>query len=438
VLSFQVRRVVFFAFSFILSCGGQKIGASPTVDQAGAGADTVAAGTGLPCDVARVLQRSCWQCHGASPRYGAPTSLATYDALVARAQSAPNRKLYELLHERVRDASKPMPPPPNAKLADADLAVLDAWTRAGAPRDTDACDTNYESIPGTQAPLSCAPDTRFRAPKPWEMPTSTRDEYVCYGIDIDVTKKRHVTGLAAHVDNPAIVHHILLFQADESVDPAPKACAAFGSLSWRLVAGWAPGSTNLELPLAAGFPENVGKTHWVVQVHYNNLGGLKGQRDASGYDLCTTEALRPNDADVIAFGAMGFTLPARAATTITCDATVSTDVPLHFFSAWPHMHTLGTSLTSWHIPEGSETPRMFASQPKWNFGNQLFFGVDVVYNPGDRVRTNCSWNNPTDKRVRFGEDTENEMCFNFVAYYPKANLSTWALPSALARCGVAP
>ncbi len=432
-----MRRLAFAAFALTLaltfSCGGQKTeGGSTSTDPA---ASSIA-GSGLPCDVAKVLQRNCWQCHGVSPRYGAPMPLTTWSALNAKAISNPSRKVYDLLTERVHAnaTDKPMPPPPNTALTEGELKTLDTWTKAGAPKSTEECATDYSSVPGTQSPLSCTPDTHFRAPTPWTMPTKTTDEYVCYGIDVDVTAKRHVTGLAPHVDNPAIVHHILLFQSDESVDPTPRACGAFGSLQWKLVAGWAPGGTNMELPAAAGFPENVGKTHWVVQVHYNNLQHLEGQQDASGYDLCSTETLRPYDADVMAFGAMNFQLPARATTTITCDAAVSTDVPLHFFSAWPHMHNLGASMTSWHIPDGTDTPLMFATQPKWSFGNQLAFGVDVVYNPGDRVRTSCAWNNTTDKRVNFGEDTADEMCFDFVAYYPKADLSTWAIPSALGRC----
>jgi hypothetical protein len=40
------------------------------------------------------------------------------------------------------------------------------------------------------------------------------NEYVCYGIDVDLKQKRHVIGLAPHVDNAAVVHHLLLFQSD--------------------------------------------------------------------------------------------------------------------------------------------------------------------------------------------------------------------------------
>ena len=37
---------------------------------------------------------------------------------------------------------------------------------------------------------------------------------------------------------------------------------------------------------------------------------------------------------------------------------------------------------------------------------------------GDSLRTVCTFKNPTMSFIRFGEKTENEMCFNFVVAYP--------------------
>lgn len=38
--------------------------------------------------------------------------------------------------------------------------------------------------------------------------------------------------------------------------------------------------------------------------------------------------------------------------------------------------------------------------------------------PGDAIRTTCTFDNPYDFPVLFGEGTEDEMCFNFVMAYP--------------------
>ena len=34
------------------------------------------------------------------------------------------------------------------------------------------------------------------------------------------------------------------------------------------------------------------------------------------------------------------------------------------------------------------------------------------------MRTRCVFKNPTDSTVKFGEGTGDEMCFNFIGYYP--------------------
>ena len=34
------------------------------------------------------------------------------------------------------------------------------------------------------------------------------------------------------------------------------------------------------------------------------------------------------------------------------------------------------------------------------------------------MRTRCTWGNPTDRAVNFGENTEDEMCFDFLMLYP--------------------
>jgi len=46
-----------------------------------------------------------------------------------------------------------------------------------------------------------------------------------------------------------------------------------------------------------------------------------------------------------------------------------------------------------------------------------------VLNPGDTVITTCIYDNTTDRAVTFGENTQNEMCFNFATYYPMNGLS---------------
>jgi hypothetical protein len=173
-----------------------------------------------------------------------------------------------------------------------------------------------------------------------------------------------------------------------------------------------------------------------MQVHYNNARALDGQSDQSGFDLCTTDQLRANDADVMAFGSINFSINPRSTLSLTCDYTVPAGTPaLHLFSASPHMHTLGKAMTTTKSTNGG-SPEMIVSQPAFSFQTQLAYPTSVDLAAGDVVENVCTWQNATDNVVSFGENTSNEMCFDFVAYYPAITspLFSWVTPSVFASC----
>lgn len=148
------------------------------------------------------------------------------------------------------------------------------------------------------------------------------DEYVCYGVDVTRPTPTHVTGFVPRVDNTKIVHHIVLFESSAAYPTTPQKCSSGGSLRWRMVMGWAPGAKGLEMPPEAGFPlATSGATHDVVQMHYSNPQALAGQKDTSGFDLCTGPP-RQHEADVMAFGTQTFTIPPSSVYEKTCSVTV--------------------------------------------------------------------------------------------------------------------
>ena len=426
-----------------LSAHGSSGSTTGESDQTGAPAPASgnATTTGLPCDVDAVMKSRCQGCHGAVTQYGATMSLVSWDDLQKPAPSDPAKKVLDVVKARIHAPDRPMPPVPNPLLAATELATLDAWLGAGTPASSATC--SNDAANGDPKPLSCTPDVTFKAATKFEMPQDKTDEYVCVGVDVTLTKKRHVTALAPKIDNKTILHHILLFQSPQAESPTPTPCAAFGSASWKLVAGWAPGGNNLELPPEAGFPEEAGTTHWVLQLHYNNAKGLAGQQDGSGYDLCTTEELRANDAGVAAFGSTKFKIPPRSTSTVRCDYTLPQAFDgVKLFNASPHMHTRGTALSTERFKSGSTTADPIFSDSTFTFENQSNFPITNALSEGDVMRTRCTWKNPGDTTIGFGENTGDEMCFDFIGYYPNIPDQTlfglpifsWITPSATAKC----
>jgi len=66
----------------------------------------------------------------------------------------------------------------------------------------------------------------------------------------------------------------------------------------------------------------------------------------------------------------------------------------------------------------------------WNFENQPWLPISATTHLGDVVRASCTWHNSTPALVTFGQNTTDEMCFSFSAYYPKSDPALgWSAPS---------
>ena len=105
-----------------------------------------------------VLQTNCYRCHGGANHRGG-LNMDTRDELLKGGHHGPTvvpghpeqSWMVKLVrHEGPADAPMNMPPPPNPKLSDADIAVIETWIRAGAV------------MPPTPAPSAppAAPTTR--------------------------------------------------------------------------------------------------------------------------------------------------------------------------------------------------------------------------------------------------------------------------------------
>jgi len=416
----------------LLIVAGFVIGCSSDADGAENGSSLVSGE--LPCDVSALLEEHCRGCHSSPPQFGAPMPLVTYGDLVRA-----DHKGRVLDHVRMRMKDRSMPPPPSGRVAEEKIDLFERWVGGGAaPREPGAiCGQGAAPTATTPRALACDADTHVGPAHPYAIKPDVPDEYVCYGFDVTRASKRHVIGLGPRVENASVVHHLLLFRSTEAVSPEPTPCKANPPLDWRLHGAWAPGGDAMMLPPQAGFPEE-GISHWVMQVHYSNLGGLTGQVDASGYDLCTTDQLRRYDAGILATGTTDLLIPPRSATDTTCfynwgagaTGDFRTEHPsIHVFGVMPHMHKLGTSMSVHRLAPG--LPRRTLIDSKFEFGSQSTYQVDAVVGQLDQIQTRCSWKNSGDQPVSWGEETNAEMCFAFLSYYPAVQdpLWTWSVPA---------
>jgi hypothetical protein len=83
-----------------------------------------------------------------------------------------------------------------------------------------------------------------------------------------------------------------------------------------------------------------------------------------------------------------------------------------------HMHKLGTNLRS--VVRRTGSPDIVLQDQPYDFEHQNFQLVApfVELRPGDVLTTTCSYNNTTGATVRFGDSSDDEMCFTDLFYYP--------------------
>src|SRR4051812_10533559 len=110
--------------------GDAGAGDGGVVDAATATDAGIASGTGLPCDVAMVLN-VCRTCHGNQLADGVPMHLVTWSDLTAPSPVGGTYASRALA--RMTDPMSPMPPPPSDLLAAGLVATFRMWVMAGAP-----------------------------------------------------------------------------------------------------------------------------------------------------------------------------------------------------------------------------------------------------------------------------------------------------------------
>lgn len=407
---------------------------APCTCSAGPAPPTGGAGQPIPCEVAAVMESACWSCHGATRQFTAPMSLVTYEDFHAAAPSNPARKVYELVGERIHHPTSPMPPIPNPRLDDAQLALVDAWLGGGAAAGTQSeCSSAGGPMGGSGGAGGMGgaggsggaelPDDvecyELRAHAPgdvgagYPVGAGTKDSYVNFTFNAPWSPGSLAVSFRAKIDNTQVIHHWLLYQQQGSVQEGGVESSSGTHGDAELLAGWAPGASDNVLPPDVGMRLATGFT---LELHYNNATATN-HVDRSGVEVCVTTAGRTHEAGLHWLGTEAIFLAGAGSAVGNC--TPRTDLgPITILASWPHMHLKGTHLKT-EIKRAGGGAQMLVDQP-FDFNNQIAYDTPATIMPGDTLTTTCTYNSG----ATFGPGTDAEMCYNFVLAYPNGALTS--------------
>lgn len=360
------------------------------------------------CGVLQVMQSDCQVCHGSTPVAGAPMPLVTYEDFMRPALSDPTRKVYELVDERIHDERRPMPPA--GVLPGPKLAPLEAWLAAGAAEPHASCEDTQPVMrrdPDESWPQDCEdiytivahdPDD---SSKPYTIPADSEiHPYLLVDApwgddDVQLLATRPIT------DNEQAVHHWILWESKERIN----------------LTFWAPGATGDSFPEDVGLYMPKGEASMGLDMHYYNKNNDKPAYDRSGLELCVTRKnRRPKTATL--YGLFGnATVPPKQRVENSTSCTVQGE--LHLIGVTPHMHHMGRR-GYLSLQRGGTGPIEVLHDGPFSFEEQTIKPIeDTLIQEGDVLTTKCTFENTSDRMVTFGEGTDDEMCINWVRYYPK-------------------
>lgn len=380
-------------------------------------------------DVAPILNRSCVPCHHDGGV--APFSLAGFDnarkwssniVAVTQARAMPPWKAVAGYGEFLDDPH----------LSDAQIALLEKWHEAGAPRGDRTKEPPAPAF--TSAWPLGEPDLILKPSRPFRLDAEGDDVYRNFVLKHTFDSPVWVKAMAVKPGNPKIVHHVIVFidgsGASKKLEAANQdgqegysgSGTGVGFIPSSSLGGWAPGVTTRATPPGIGYLIKPG-SNLVLQVHYHKSG--KSEEDLTQVGLYFAKEPIQKEMRLDWIMNFGINLPAgekqhheTRVRTVPADATL--------YGVMPHMHLLGRSMKAQvEFPDGSTKPLVWVDD--WDFNWQIQYALKepMKVPKGSKIRIDAVYDNSSDnprnpnsppKTVTWGEQTTDEMFLLIVAY----------------------
>lgn len=443
-------------------------------------------------DVAPILAKHCMTCHQDGGI--GPFVLTDYDAAKLHATQmvgAIDAQIMPPFDAREdADCTPRFGWVDDPRLSATERTKLDEWIADGHPLG------DVAEIPAIPTTGLTNISTTMTPTEGW--PTSgDSDQFICFVLDPGNTQLEWLTGLQINPDIDEVVHHAVIFEVapgavqDQLVAQRgigrPFDCS-LGMPADFVVHVWTPGNQPMQTNGDIAVPV-LGGAKLIMQIHYHPAGQAHAP-DKTSIDLRFSQTWPRKMYFVTAFGnesaAPGllpgpgdaggqpqFMIPRNVANHTEHMRITLPDLgqEVRLFSANPHMHLIGTSISSTierPAARGTDPQTECLANGGWNFDWQRTYQYDAPLDAlpsiqgGDVIDIKCGWDNTLDNPfvtrmledsnlplnpidVGLGEQTTNEMCleiFGLALEAPPEPASgkpkTIPFPAALAKMSLNP
>ena len=377
-------------------------------------------------DVAPIVWNRCVVCH--RPGEVAPFALTSYEAVKKHAG-----QIGDVTESHYMPPWKPEPGYGDfvgeRRLPSQELKTIQDWVAQGAPQgDPNQLPPLPQFATGDEWSLG-KPDMIVKMPKPYTVRSEGRDEFRSFVIPLDLPEDKYVSAIDFRPSNRKVVHHALIFLdssgAARQLDGADghpgwgKGAGGLGFIPSGGLGGWSPGVTPRFLPEGLGRPIRKG-SDIVLQMHFHPSG--KPEQEQSTLALYFTRT--PPQNITVSFPKMSrpLDIPAGDAHYVLDDSfVVPKDVTL--VGIFPHAHLLCKEVkVDATFPDGSRHPLIWIKDWDWNWQDMYLYREPIHIPAQTRVDLHYVYDNSSDnihnptsppKRVRWGEQTSDEMAITF-------------------------
>ncbi len=373
-------------------------------------------------DVLPILQNRCQSCH--RPGQVAPFSLLTYADAKSWAteikEFTGNRQMPPWLAEPGHGEFSDV-----RRMSDEELKTLADWADAGAPEGK-ASDARTARTWSDEWLLG-KPDLVLEMPESFTVPATGDDLFQVFVLKTGLTEDKQVVALDFKPGNSRVVHHVVSFvdtsgagrKLDEK-DPNPGYESGAGGVkvpTATIQGVWAPGNLPRFLPKGVGRPLSK-NGDILIQMHYHKTG--KEEVDRTKVALYFAKEPMTRVAMTTIVGPFSIDIPAGAA---NHEEKMSFRLPIDMevLNIMPHMHLLGKEMkVTAKMPDGTEKSLVWIKNWDYRWQDSYRYKEPLLLPRGTQISLSAFFDNSSanprnpsnpPKRVRFGEQTTDEMGF---------------------------